>query len=364
MAQSFHILPVTDIIRETADSVSLVFQLTSDLQDAFAFKSGQYVTLKRDIGGEEIRRSYSICTAPLEGILKVNVKKVDKGRMSTYIVDKLQKGESLEVGTPEGSFTMTFEPSKRRNHYFIAAGSGITPVISLIKDGLENEPLSNFILLFGNRNEDNVIFQQELDQLGTHFGDQLTVIHAYSQLKSGGSLFGLFSKKKSEDGPWAGRIDNKKLSRLIEEIPTQKSENHFYLCGPGELITMSQKWLKEQKIIGLEIHKEYFANPDQDTGGVLSTQDAVLKYTNLHGSDGELSIPAGKTILDTLMDAGMDPPYSCMNGVCSSCVAKLTKGQVEMETCLALEDEEIEAGYILTCQSQCLTPEIEIEYDA
>ncbi len=364
MAQDFHRLRIADKIQETPDAVSLVFNLNDELLEKFRFKSGQYITIQASIDGEELRRSYSICAAPQEGILKVNVKRVQGGRMSTYIVEQLHAGAEVEVGVPEGKFVMSFDPSKRRNHYFIAAGSGITPVLSLLKDGLESEPLSTFVLLYGNKSKDSIIFREEIVTMQKKFGEQLRVFHTLSQQNTGSKLFGLFGNKNKDWDGWLGRIDSKKLNQLIEEIPLNNIENHFYLCGPGELISSCQNYISSIESDGIHLHKEYFANPDQKIGPVLAARQAKLTYKNLHGVDGEITVPKGKTILDTLMDEGADPPYSCMNGVCSSCVAKLVKGQVEMETCLALEEDEIKAGYILTCQSQCLTPEVEIEYEA
>ena len=362
MSQTFHPLTVKEKINETADAVSIVFDVPPALKQLFVFEAGQYITLKHKIADEEIRRSYSICTAPHENSLNVNVKRVDGGRMSSFVVDTLEVGNTLEVGIPEGNFTMNFDADKRRNHYFIAAGSGITPVMSLIKNGLEREPKSNFILLYGSRREKDIIFYSQLNALCQEYGDQLRVVHTLSKVKSGG-LRGLFGKNKSTWDGWTGRINSEKIEKLFAEIPLNKIENHFFLCGPGELISSTQQWLSEKNIPGVTIHKEYFTNPDQSTGEVLGTTDATLSYANLHGDSGQINVPAGKTLLEALMDAGMDPPYSCMNGVCSSCVAKLVKGKVEMETCLALEDDEIQAGYILTCQSHPVTTELELEYD-
>ena len=364
MGQSIHTLTVTQKIPETPDSVSLVFEIPESLKKSFAFEAGQYVTIERKIAGTVIRRSYSICNAPFEDELKVNIKKVKGGRMSSYIVDQLRVGDQLVIGTPEGNFIANFDGTKRRNHYFIAAGSGITPVLSLIKQGLEAEPMSTFVLLYGNKNEEHIIFNKKLDELKDQYGDQLQLRHTLSQVKSGGKLFGLFGKSKSSWAGWTGRIDGSKMTNLLIEIPAHPTENNFYLCGPGEMITKIQKWIEQSDIPNTLIHKEYFSNPDQRPGQVLTSQAATLIYKNLHGKDGEVKIPENKTILESLMDAGTEPPYSCMNGVCSSCVAKMVRGNVEMETCLALEDDEIAAGYILTCQSHPLTPEIEIEYDS
>lgn len=363
MSQTFHSLRIAEKIQETADAVSLVFDLSAEQQEFFSFKSGQYITIKHNLAGTEIRRSYSICCAPQEGTLKVNVKKIKGGQMSTWVVDKLQAGDTVDIGIPEGSFTMDFDASKRRQHYFIAAGSGITPVMSLIKDGLESEPMSTFVLLYGNKSEEHIIFHDELISLQERFGEQFKMYQTLSQKKSSGKLLGFLSKNKDSWTGMKGRIDAKKMTSVLSDVPVSKIENHFYICGPGEMISTMQNWLKNQNIPGAEIHKEFFGNPDQSTGQVLTNQATKLTFKGLHGEDGETNIPANKTILEGLMDAGVDPPYSCMNGVCSSCVAKLTKGNVKMDTCLALEDDEIAAGYILTCQSHALTPEIELQYE-
>ncbi len=364
MSQSFHTLRIAEKFRETPDAVSLVFDLPQELKKEFVFRAGQYITLKKAISNEEVRRSYSICASPKENILKINVKKVKGGRMSTWIVDSAEVGDTLEISIPEGNFVMDFDSSKRRNHYFITAGSGITPVMSLLKDGLEHEPMSSFVLLYGNKTEEHIIFKNELHALRDQFGEQFKLFFTLSQYrKFSGKLLGLLGKKYEEWKGWIGRIDGGKVQAVLEESPLHKIENHFYLCGPGEMITSAKAYLKAQSIPGLKIHKEYFTNPDQPDTQSQGSQATKLSYKNLHGENGEIDVPANKTLLDALMDAGVDPPYSCMNGVCSSCVAKLDKGKVKMDTCLALEDDEIEAGYILTCQSHALTDEIELHYE-
>lgn len=364
MSQSFHQLAVKQKKTETSDTVSIEFDVPASLHEAFTFKPGQYINIDHTIAGESLRRSYSLCTAPHEGRWAIGVKKVQGGRMSTFLVDELESASELTISVPEGTFIGEFDASKRRHHYFVAAGSGITPIMSLLKAGLEEEPMSTFHLLYGSKTDNQIIFNDELMSLQDKYGDQLQIRHALSQKPASGSkLFGLFGKK-TEDGPnWSGRIDEKKLSRFAKEFPFHKMENQVYLCGPGALIQLAEKWFSNQSAEGLSVHREYFTNPDQPAQVSGTPVASVMTFKSLHGKDGSIPLPANKTILDGLMDQGEDPPYSCMNGVCSSCVAKLTKGKVAMDTCLALEDDEINAGYILTCQAKALTPEIEVEFE-
>lgn len=359
---NFHTLTVRNKHQETSDTVSIEFDMPAALHDTFAYKPGQYITIEHEINGETLRRSYSLCSATHEKRWAIGVKKVQDGRMSTYLVDQLQSGDTLSISTPEGKFVGNFDASKRRHHYMIAGGSGITPMLSLIKDGLELEPMSSYFLLYGSNDENEIIFDEQLAALQERYGSQVQVQHVIRN-KPEAKLFGLFSKKPTEGQHWAGLVDNKKLQQWVKVHPLHREENHLYLCGPAPLMQLSEAWFKKQHSDKLTIHREYFTNPDQPAAVSGTPVDAVMTYKSLNGADGTVDLPANKTVLDGLMDHGEDPPYSCMNGVCSSCVAKLTKGQVAMDTCLALEDDEIKAGYILTCQAKALTPEIEVQFE-
>jgi ring-1,2-phenylacetyl-CoA epoxidase subunit PaaE len=362
MSNNFSHLTIREIIKETPKAVSLVFEIPKENKASYLFQSGQYVSIEKD----HIRRAYSISSAPFEGLLKITVKKVKGGQMSPYLVDELAVGDQLKVSTPEGDFVMHWEDHLVRKHYFVAAGSGITPVISLIKDGLEKEPKSIFILLYGSRNPDDIIFRKELNDLQEKYKDQLFVRHTLSQ--SDAEKTGVFSifKKKPKRELWTGdkgRISIDKLKQLFMEHPIGEKDNHFFLCGPGDMIQNLNSFLGDLEIKKQNIHKEYFTNPDEDSSIQIVKKAARLKARNLHGQDVEVNIAAGKTLLEALQDENQDPPYSCMNGVCSSCMAKKVSGELKMESALALDDDELEEGYILTCQAFPLSDEVVIQYE-
>ena len=365
MSADFNRLVVKDKIVETDDAVSIVFEIPEALRAAYQFRSGQYISIENEIKGKKIRRSYSISSAPKEDLLRITIKAVKGGRMSTYLVNQFPVGDTLSVSTPEGTFTAEWQEHMVRRHYFICAGSGISPVMSLLKDGLENEPKSTFILLYGSRTPESIIFRRELENLEKHYEGQLFVIHTLSKTgRSAGGLSSIFRKKQRTE-LWIGargRISREKLDQVFHDHPVLDQRSHFYLCGPGDMIKSMNAFLSDRSIDKKYIHKEYFTNPDEDQGSKATNISARLFARNLHGQDITIEVKAGKTLLESLQDANQDPPYSCINGVCSSCMAKLTKGQVKMDSCLALDDDELAEGYILPCQAHPLTEELEIVY--
>lgn len=351
-------------IQETKDAVSLILDIPEDLKSDFSYKAGQYVTIERIFDNHTTRRSYSICSSPHEQEVKISIKHVPNGLMSTWLVQEVQPGQVIHVIPPEGRFTTVFDGSRRQHHYFIAAGSGITPIMSLLKLGLEEEPMSEFTLLYGSRSEDNILFKSELDDLLNSYGEQLRIYHSISSNVKSNSLLGrLFGSAETSDRPLSGRINESAWRHVIKNRPPSTYSNHIYLCGPGDMIKNMESWLKSAPLHEMKIHKEYFTNPDQKENQISHSGGAILTYKNLNGQSGQISIDKSKTILASLMDEGIDAPYSCMNGVCSSCMAKLIRGEVHMDTNLALDEDEVEAGYILTCQSHPTTGEIEVEFD-
>lgn len=367
----FFKLKVKDKKQETADAVTIEFEIPEGLGDRFVYKQGQYVTIRKHEGEQELRRSYSMSSSPLEKRLAVTVKKVTGGKMSTWLHDVVQVGDVLEVATPDGRFFNTLNPEKRRTYYLFGAGSGITPLLSTIKTILESEPMSVLFLFYGSRTEDNIIFRDELDQLAARYNGQLHVEHILSQPKKdsgSGGLFGLFKKSTIHWQGKIGRIDPRSAMTWLDENMPHGPEQDclYYVCGPGDMADRVKTALLGRGIGEKQIHTEYFVNANHVPGDIAEAGPAgggKKVVVHLKGERFELQVPDGATILDVLVKAKYDPPYSCTAGACSTCMAKIIKGSVKMDACYALDDDEVKAGYILTCQSKLETPVVEISYD-
>jgi len=361
----FHKLKVKDVINETEDCVTVLFEVSDEDRANFKFTAGQYLTLKASIKGEDIRRAYSICTGQNEENLGVSVKKVADGKMSTYLNESVRKGDELEVMQPDGKFTLITHVDMQRDHYFFAAGSGITPVMSMIKSMLEDEPKSTAYLLYGSKDESNIIFKNQLDELQSQYEGQLIVSHSLSRPikeKSVG-LLGILGKKSTSWSGLKGRIDSAKVAQFIQENPPKSDNAEYYICGPGSMIENVKTTLLGNGVDNKNIHQEYFTTSDAAKTEVTQATAGAALTAFLNGQEINLTVEKGKTLLDTLLDAGHEAPYSCTSGACSTCVAKVKKGTVEMEACFALDDDEIEQGYILTCQAHPTSGEVEIEYE-
>ena len=364
MSNTFHSLSLKKTIQETSDTISIYFDIPESLKSNFSFVPGQYLTLKLEVNGEELRRPYSICSANFESELAVTVKRVEGGRVSNWLNDKAQSISELEVMEPDGNFIISLNPELKRNHIFICAGSGITPIMSMIKSTLEDEPKSSCYLLYGNTNEDSIIFNEELKNLAEKFEGQLFVKHTLSKpkTKKAGGLKGLFGKKESDWSGWTGRINGSKLEEFLKEVTSRSSKDQYYLCGPGTLIDDMKSALKSRDVNNDQIHNEYFTTADggqeKSNAGGQGDVEVILNKETVN-----VFVSADKTILEALVDAGYDPPYSCTSGACSTCVAKVISGEVEMDACHALDDDEIKDGYILSCQAHPSTTKVKISYD-
>lgn len=363
MSELFHRLKVSEVVAETDQASSIYFDIPAGLKETFAYSAGQYITLRFELDGQEVRRAYSLCTSPLENRFGVNVKRVKKGLVSNYVNDHIKPGSEIDVMPPEGNFGLKHNHGLERDLYFIAAGSGITPIISIIKTILEEEPKSRCHLLYGNKNEQSVIFKKEIDEMASKYAGQLFVKETLSQpnrTKEGG-LKGLFSRGKQSWTGWKGRLDGKKIDAYLEEQSPTAQEVHYFVCGPGAMIDTLVDHLEQKGVPTDRLHTEHFvssASPVAAAGAV----SANVKV-HLNGQSYDAQVPPEKTILDVLIENKVDAPYSCTSGACSTCIAKLTKGTVSMDACYALDDDEVKEGYILVCQSRATSPEVELTFD-
>ncbi|MEM9929807.1 MAG: ferredoxin--NADP reductase [Bacteroidota bacterium] len=364
---TFYPLTITSVRAETDQAVTVSFKPTAANADQFGYAAGQYLTLKFVINGKEERRAYSMSSAPQDDTIAVTVKRVKGGIVSNHIADNLSAGDTVDVMPPQGRFLATPNPATRRDYYLFGAGSGITPLMSILRTILEEEPKSKVHLLYGNRDEDNIIFDQQLKTLEERYAGQLVVLHTLSKPKREkvGGLKGLFSKGKISWPGQVGRIDIKAVQNFLTANPGSVEDKQYYVCGPGEMIDNV-----EQALLGLGvkkdcIHSERFvsANDVRKKAPSSGAVEGGAVVAQLGGKEVSVSLKPGQTILDGLLESGATPPYSCLAGACSTCMAKVTKGGVRMEVCFAIDDDEIAEGYILACQAHPTTPEVHLTFE-
>lgn len=355
---NFHQLKVLEVNKETEDATSIALDVPLELYKTFNYKPGQYLTLKFNINGEEVRRSYSLCSSPaLEEPLRVGVKRVKDGLVSNHINDNIKVGDLVDVMPPNGRFFADVKKDNYKTYYLFSAGSGITPILSILRTVLLTEERSYVYMIYGNRTEESIMFKQELDALQEKYGDRFILEYTLSRPKSSWSDLW---KTSNEHIFRKGRVDAEAVKWFINEYPLYAQNAEYYICGPGTMIENTKKALKTIDVPDERIFIESFgANASNDTTEAF--ENAKLT-ANLNGETIQVSIPKGKTVLRTLIDAGKEPTYSCEGGVCSTCMCKLKRGKVHMKNNLALTEKEVEQGYILSCQSIPLTESIEIEY--
>ena len=341
----YHPLKVSQIERLTSKSVCLTLEIPDSLKDSFQFLAGQYLSLEETIEGENIRRSYSICSAPSEGKLQVGVKQIPNGRFSSFVNQQIGVGSILSAAVPEGRFVLDLV-KEEKNYVGIAAGSGITPILSIAKEVLHTSSSSSFYLIYGNKSIEDEMFTAEINTLNLNFGERFTIIRTYSQ--------------KQENDAAFGRIGQLHLEQLVENGGLNAES--FFLCGPGGMINTASAFLMEKGILDSKINHELFTASSKKTetaavNGAFTMQltcDDVT--TNLEGAEG-------KTVLDVALQNKLDVPYSCQGGVCSSCIAKVTEGHARMTTNQILTNGEIAEGLILSCQAHPTTAHISVDFD-
>ncbi|OXA94440.1 ferredoxin--NADP reductase [Flavobacterium hercynium] len=346
---SFLKLIIKEVKRETADAVSVLFNVPNELKSDYKFIAGQYINLKLTLDNQEIRRAYSICSSPESDELRIAVKAVKNGLFSQFANTKLKAGDVLEVGQPEGKFTFEPDAERQRNYAAFVAGSGITPVLSILKSVLKSEPKSTFVLVYGNKTTDETIFHQELHDLQLQYVGRLFVHYVYSQAKAENALF--------------GRIDKSAVNFVLNNKHKELAFDKFYLCGPEEMINTVSEILKEKNVKESAIKFELFTSSSQENE-IKTSLEGHTKITVLVDDD-EVSFEMSQkqTILDAALKQGIDAPYSCQGGICSSCLARVTSGSAEMVKNSILTDKEIAAGLILTCQAHPTSESIYIDFD-
>jgi len=350
----FHRLRVSSVERLTDDAVAVTFEVPPELREEYRFAAGQHVNVSVP-GGDEVRRSYSICAPAGSGTLRIAVKRIPDGTFSSYALGSLAPGDELDVMTPAGRFTPALDPAHTRHYVAIAAGSGITPVMSIVSTVLDVEPGSRVTLIYGNRTSQSVMFLDELADLKDAYPSRLHLVH-------------VLSREAQETELLSGRIDEERLERLLGTLVPLVSVDEWYLCGPHEMVTAAREVLRRHGVDRRHVHAELFHVGDPPPRAVdapprEAAAASVTVVLDGRRSTVEIADP-DETVLEAVLRVRNDAPFACKGGVCGTCRAKLLDGKVEMERNFALEDEEVGAGYVLTCQSHPSTPSVSLDYDA
>ncbi|MFI5153533.1 MAG: 1,2-phenylacetyl-CoA epoxidase subunit PaaE [Chitinophagales bacterium] len=361
MASHFRPLIVKDIRRETAECVSVAFDIPEQWRDEFSFTQGQNITIHTILDGEELRRSYSICSSPLDNELRIAIKQIPNGIYSTLANQALKKWDRVDVLAPTGKFFTELSSQQKKNYLAFAAGSGITPILSIIKTTLVKEPQSQFTLVYGNRERQSIIFREELEALKNKYMERFSLHH-------------ILSRETVEAPIYQGRIDAEKCRLIVQKILDPKQIDEVFLCGPESMIFSLKEELERLGLSREKIHFELFTVPGQKIA--TSSKEKSAGPSEKSGPTSAVTIKLdgigfefqlaydGASVLDAALYQGADLPFACKGGVCASCRAKLTEGKVEMDQNYALEAVELEAGFILTCQSHPRSEILKIDFDS
>ena len=356
MKPRFHALKIKDVRRETNDAVSIALAIPSELSDKYSYQPGQYVTFRTDIDGEQVRRSYSICTGLQENELRVAIKRMVHGKFSTFANMELKIGQEIEVMTPMGTFTTEINEETDKSYVFFAGGSGITPIMSLIKTILNTNKKSTVTLIYGNRGVDHVIFRDELEDLKNRFMNNFSLMHVFSDEKIGNKL-------------QEGLLDKNQIEKIYKAVLEGQDIDEVFVCGPEPTIYAVKDVFEEAGFNPEKVHFELFTSPTQANKKPLPKVvtaekiEANIKVI-LDGEEILLSLESdGESILDAASKVGADVPFSCKGGVCCTCKAKVIEGKAMMDVNYALDEKEVEAGYILTCQAHPVSEKLVVSFD-
>ena len=352
----FHPLAVASIETLTDDSVAITFEVPEDLRDDYAFSHGQHLTVRTELAGDDVRRNYSICSPASSGVLRVAVKRLPGGAFSEHALDVLRVGDVLDVMTPTGRFFTELDPAHRKHYVCVAAGSGITPILSIVASTLEAEPLSSVTLVYANRTHKSVMFLEEVEDLKDSHPDRFQLLH-------------VLSREPQEVELFSGRLDAARMSRILDGLLPPDTVDEWFLCGPFDMVSDLRKLLVSEGVAKKAIHAEVFhvesGPPVRRTQVETSDAEGAKVTITLDGRTSTFTLPTdGPAVLDAALQVRADAPFACKGGVCGTCRAKVTEGTVEMDTNWALEPEEVERGYVLTCQSHPTSDRVVLDYDA
>lgn len=353
MSTHFEKVRIKEVRRETDDCVSILFDIPENLRENFSYLPGQHITIRTDINNEKVRRSYSLCSSPLHNEWRIAVKKIEGGIFSAFANHEIKTGDTVELLAPHGSFYLS-HTDVAKQYIFFAAGSGITPILSIIKSGLIKQPHSNFTLVYGNKTIQSIIFKEEIEALKNTYMQRFQVIY-------------ILSREQTEAPLNEGRIDAAKCAQIFKYIMPLTADE-FFICGPEEMIFSVRNWLVEKGTQQKQIHFELFntstLNPEKKIQPIQTNAATAHITVKLDGRSFQFDLPFNsKSILDAALSTGADLPYACKGGVCTTCKAKLLQGKVAMDVNYGLEPEEVEQGFILTCQSHPLTEHVVVDFD-
>jgi ring-1,2-phenylacetyl-CoA epoxidase subunit PaaE len=348
----FYSLSVSEVAQETNDCVSISFAIPQDLKNEFAYKQGQYITFKLNVDGAEIRRSYSVCSSPVVAEdIRVAVKRVTGGKGSNYLNSNVKVGDKLEIMQPMGNFFTEMNSSNQNTYVLFAGGSGITPMMSILKTVLLSEPNSKVVLYYGNQNESSIIFHKQLNELSASHADRFKIVHIIERPDN-------TNHPKEQTGMMTPDV-----VQVLAKPYAADANAIFFICGPTPMMQSVESTLQNLNVPKSQVHLEYFTAPVDADAKELSSSGNCTATIILDGDTFTVEVAAGENILDAAINAGLDAPYACQGGSCCTCRALLTDGKVEMKVNYALLDQEVKEGFILTCQSVPQTPTVTVNYD-